>query len=289
TLSPLDMYPKILDFQPVTMATFTMTLARPCICPMIVSKGNDQVAMSSKYETREDIAVTRNYGNLLVEMVAIVPDGVVCFFTSYIYMESIVAAWYEQGIIDQIQKHKLLFIETQDAAETSLALLNYQKACENGRGAVLLSVARGKVSEGIDFDHHYGRAVIMFGVPYVYTQSRILKARLEYLRDQYQIRENDFLTFDAMRHAAQCVGRALRGKTDYGIMIFADKFLIREIVWPADHKNLPKAGIDEHQIPVFFRGSDGGSIGLTMVLKSLILVVVLISLSSQVFFSRCGL
>ncbi|KAK0040989.1 TFIIH basal transcription factor complex helicase XPD subunit, partial [Biomphalaria pfeifferi] len=55
TLSPLDMYPKILDFQPVTMATFTMTLARPCICPMIVSKGNDQVAMSSKYETREDI------------------------------------------------------------------------------------------------------------------------------------------------------------------------------------------------------------------------------------------
>jgi DNA excision repair protein ERCC-2 len=46
---------------------------------------------------------------------------------------------------------------------------------------------------------------------------------LEYLRDNFHIRENDFLTFDAMRHAAQCVGRALRGKTDYGIMVFADK------------------------------------------------------------------
>lgn len=241
TLSPLDMYPKILDFQPVTMATFTMTLARTCLCPMIVSKGNDQVAMSSKFETREDIAVTRNYGNLLVDMVTVVPDGVVCFFTSYIYMETIVAAWYEQGIIDQILKHKLLFIETQDAAETSLALLNYQKACENGRGAVLLSVARGKVSEGIDFDHHYGRAVIMFGVPYVYTQSRILKARLEYLRDQYQIRENDFLTFDAMRHAAQCVGRALRGKTDYGIMVFADKRFAR-----ADKRGKIPRWIQEH-------------------------------------------
>lgn len=32
-----------------------------------------------------------------------------------------------QGIIDQIQKLKLLFIETQDAAETTLALLNFQK------------------------------------------------------------------------------------------------------------------------------------------------------------------
>lgn len=223
TLSPLEMYPKILDYRPVTMATFSMTLARPCILPVIVSKGNDQVAMTSKFETREDIAVIRNYGNLLVEMAQVVPDGIVGFFTSYSYMEAIIAAWYETGIIDNLQKCKLLFIETQDAAETSLALYNFQRACENGRGAVLLSVARGKVSEGIDFDHHLGRAVIMFGMPYVYTQSRILRARLEYLRENFQIRENDFLTFDAMRHAAQCVGRALRGKTDYGIMLFADK------------------------------------------------------------------
>ena len=26
-----------------------------------------------------------------------------------------------------------------------------------------------------------------------------------------------------MRNAAQCVGRVLRGKTDWGLMIFADK------------------------------------------------------------------
>ena len=38
TLSPLDMYPKMLDFHPVIMASFTMTLARQCILPMIVAK-----------------------------------------------------------------------------------------------------------------------------------------------------------------------------------------------------------------------------------------------------------
>ncbi len=177
TLSPLDMYPRILDFHPVIMSSFTMTLARQCILPMIVARGNDQVALTSKFEARDDTAVIRNYGNLLLETVSIVPDGVVCFFTSYLYMETVVATWYDQGVIDDIQKHKLLFIETQDAAETSLALLNYIKACENGRGAVLLAVARGKVSEGVDFDHHLGRAVLMFGIPYVYTQSKILKVR----------------------------------------------------------------------------------------------------------------
>ena len=228
TLSPMDMYPKILDFEPIVMSSFTMTLARPCLLPMIVTKGNDQVAISSKFESRDDTAVIRNYGQLLVETSKIVPDGVVCFFTSYMYLESVVASWYDQGIIDTLLRYKLLFIETQDSAETSYALMNYVKACDCGRGAVLLAVARGKVSEGVDFDHHLGRAVLMFGIPYVYTQSRILKARLEYLRDQFQIKENDFLTFDALRHAAQCVGRAIRGKTDYGLMIFADKRFARQ-------------------------------------------------------------
>ncbi|VEN48606.1 unnamed protein product [Callosobruchus maculatus] len=241
TLSPLDMYPKILNFHPVIMSSLTMTLARPCLLPMIVSKGNDQVAISSKFETRDDNAVIRNYGQLLVEMAANVPDGIVCFFTSYMYLESVVASWYDQGVIDNLQKYKLLFIETQDSAETSFALMYYMKACEAGRGAVLLSVARGKVSEGVDFDHHLGRAVFMFGIPYVYTQSSILKARLDYLRDQFQIRENDFLTFDAMRHAAQCVGRAIRGKTDYGIMIFADKRFSK-----ADKRSKLPKWIQEH-------------------------------------------
>eukprot|EP00049_Salpingoeca_infusionum_P003444 m.66631 g.66631 ORF g.66631 m.66631 type:complete len:176 (+) comp12128_c0_seq4:212-739(+) len=141
---------------------------------------------------------------------------------SYEYLESMVTTWMDQGIMQKIRKKKLVFVETQDIAETEIALQNYQRACENGRGAILLSVARGKVSEGIDFDHHLGRAVLMFGIPYVYTQSRVLKARLEYLAEAFQIKEGAFLTFDAMRHAAQCVGRAIRGKSDYGIMCFAD-------------------------------------------------------------------
>lgn len=49
---------------------------------------------SSLYPTL--VAVIRNYGNLLLEMSAVVPDGIVAFFTSYQYMESTVASWYEQ-------------------------------------------------------------------------------------------------------------------------------------------------------------------------------------------------
>jgi DNA excision repair protein ERCC-2 len=71
---------------------------------------------------------------------------------------------------------KLVFIETADVVETTLALDNFRRACDCGRGAVFFSVARGKVAEGIDFDRHYGRCVVMFGVPYQYTLSRILRS-----------------------------------------------------------------------------------------------------------------
>jgi DNA excision repair protein ERCC-2 len=129
----------------------------------------------------------------------------------------------------------------------------------------------------------------MIGVPYQYTLSKVLRARLDYLRETFQIKESDYLAFDAIRQvcaplddkpssvlfdacyaadhrmtcmlllecrsaclvqetqmvacrhcnvvwcgvayravlvvlqAAQCVGRVIRSKADYGLMVFADK------------------------------------------------------------------
>ncbi|TYI13782.1 hypothetical protein ES332_A08G081400v1 [Gossypium tomentosum] len=212
TLSPIDLYPRLLNFHPVVSRSFTMSLTRDCICPMVLTRGSDQLPVSTKFDMRSDPGVVRNYGKLLLEMVSVVPDGIVCFFVSYSYMDGIINTWNDSGIL-----------KTQDVVETTLALDNYRRACDSGRGAVFFSVARGKVAEGIDFDRHYGRLVIMIGVPFQYTLSKILLARLEYLRDTFQIKEGDFLTFDALRQAAQCVGRVIRSKADYGMMIFADK------------------------------------------------------------------
>ena len=44
-----------------------------------------------------------------------------------------------------IMQHKLVFIETQDVVETTLALDNYRKACDCGRGAIFFSVARYRI------------------------------------------------------------------------------------------------------------------------------------------------
>lgn len=159
TLSPLDLYPKILDFVPVVARSLEMSLVagREGVCPLVLTKGADQMPVSSSFELRSDPGVVRNYGKLLVDLAAVVPDGIVCFFVSYLYMDMVVSQWHAMGILQEVMRSKLVFIETQDVVETTLALDNYRRACDHGRGAVFFSVARGKVAEGIDFDRHYGR------------------------------------------------------------------------------------------------------------------------------------
>ena len=192
--------------------------------------------MTSKFDFRYDIQNIQNYGKLLFELCQHVPDGVICFFPSYAYLEEVVIQWETLGLITQIQKFKLLFVETKDVVETTLALESYKKSCDCGRGAVFLSIARGKVAEGIDFDRHYGRCVVMFGIPYQYSLSSVLQARLSYIEEKFKINRNEFLTFDAIRQVAQCAGRVIRSKTDYGLIIFADIRYNRADKW----KKLPQ-------------------------------------------------
>lgn len=210
TLSPLDLYPRLLAFTPVVSQSFTMSMPpnrAACICPLIVSRGDDQMEISTKFEIRDNEDVFRNYGLLLINMAAAVPDGMVVFFPSYVhgallwsrvakararsllehffnrettiafvlclvlcrylYLEQTICRWQEDGVLERVLKHKLLFIETKDVVETTLALDNFRRACDSGRGAIFFSVARGKVAEGINFEKHYGRAIIMIGIPCV--------------------------------------------------------------------------------------------------------------------------
>ena len=236
TLSPLDMYSNMLGFTPRVSTSLNMTFVRHCAYPLIVSRGSNQqalsshsessVALSTSYRTRvssENSDVVKNYGNFLLELCQVVPDGIVCFFTSYRYMEEVVSTWESTGILAELTREKLVFVETKSISETETAMANYRRSCDIGRGGLFMSIARGKVAEGVDFDGHYGRAVVVFGVPYLPPDDQALEARLSWLEEFKDIKMDKYRTFDAMRQTSQCLGRVLRNKKDYGLMVLADK------------------------------------------------------------------
>ena len=119
TLSPIGDYAKILNFLPVVKQQLPMSTFRDCILPLVVTRGADQMPISSKFELRMEDNVIRNYGQLLIEVCTNVPDGVCAFFTSYSYMEAVLAKWAEWRILDSIMEHKLVFLETKDVLDTT--------------------------------------------------------------------------------------------------------------------------------------------------------------------------
>ncbi|KDP21471.1 hypothetical protein JCGZ_21942 [Jatropha curcas] len=107
-------------------------------------------------------SVASNYGKPLMELVSVVPDGIVCFFVSYSYMDGIINNYKETGILKEIMQHKVVFIETQDVVEATCSWLTIAGLVIVGEVQFFFAVARylyiaGKVAEGIDFDRHDGR------------------------------------------------------------------------------------------------------------------------------------
>ena len=83
----------MLQFDTVVQQSYSMSLARQAFLPLIITRGSDQVAISSKFEVRNDPSVVRNYGQILIEFSKITPDGLLCFFPSYLYLETITSTW----------------------------------------------------------------------------------------------------------------------------------------------------------------------------------------------------
>lgn len=69
-----------------------------------MTRGADQMPVSTKFDMRDDPNVVRNYGRMLVELASVIPDGIVAFFVSYSYMDTIVSKWDQMGVLQVCQQ-----------------------------------------------------------------------------------------------------------------------------------------------------------------------------------------
>lgn len=107
--------------------------------------------------------------------------------------------------------------------ENSIKLAEYRSACDLGRGAAFFSVARGKIAEGVEFEQHYGRCVAIFGFPTLNLKDDLVLERCKVLEEKFKINRKDFIEFDAIRQSAACLGRVVKSREDYGLMIMCDE------------------------------------------------------------------
>ncbi|KAI7986223.1 hypothetical protein LOK49_LG14G01877 [Camellia lanceoleosa] len=98
-------------------------------------------------------------------------------------------------------------------------------------GAVFFAVCRGKVSEGLDFADHAGRAVVITGMPFAMRTDPKVRLKREYLDQHTRSQQmgckvltgEEWYSQEALRAVNQAVGRVIRHRHDYGAIIFCDE------------------------------------------------------------------
>ncbi|XP_046980334.1 uncharacterized protein LOC124545453 [Schistocerca americana] len=186
-----------------------------------VSKGPRGNLLSSEYKHARNLNYQDDLGELLLGICQIVPQGVLCFFSSYRFMELITTRWQQTGLWEKISQYKRVFLEPRTSAELEPVITEYYEC--TAAGALMMAVMRGKISEGFDFADGRARAVVVVGIPYpsVKDPQVTLKQKYNNLHPQLQ-NGRQWYTTQAYRALNQALGRCIRHIGDWGAMILAD-------------------------------------------------------------------
>lgn len=147
------------------------------------------------------------------------------FFTSFAYMEFVVAEWTKKYILHRLRAVKPVYIETrgQDVSNGESMWTQYSAAAtESERGACLFSVMGGKLSEGINFSDDLARCVVVIGMPYPDAKDPILQQKLKYAEDSEAGRGKHLYEAMCMKCVNQSIGRSIRHANDFACVVLLD-------------------------------------------------------------------
>ena len=149
----------------------------------------------------------------------------VVFLPSYAYEASLVERWKSTGLWKKLKIGKSMHREPKNSQGIESALQAYARDASTGRGALLLSVIGGKLSEGINFNNELARCVVVVGLPYPDITDPELKEKMTAM-DQTSTKSitgQDYYHNLCMRAVNQSVGRAIRHANDYATILLLDR------------------------------------------------------------------
>ena len=195
-------------------------------------------------------------GYTISSLCRVIPDGVVAFFPSYDYLNHVLSTWKKKPdrnetttIFDLIHQTKPILYGGTGETENILQEYTTTITQGKGKGALLLSVVGGKLSEGINFSDKLGRAVLIIGLPFPNINTAVWQSKIRYIEDKTctttkseESNNNNnnnnnkkaaaaaakeagrsFYENACMRAVNQSIGRAIRHRNDYAAIVMIDK------------------------------------------------------------------
>ena len=206
------------------------------ISPLVITTGPSNIELDFSYQNRTP-KMLEELSRIFVNLVNIIPKGIVVFFPSYAFLSTCLAAWRDNGTLDQISCKKVIFQEPRGSGVEEV-LSAYTRAVALGTdGAVIFGVVGGKLSEGMNFSDDLARAVIMVGLPYPNIESPELKEKMCYIDSQSagghtcaHKPSQEYYENLCMKAVNQSIGRSIRHVGDYSCVLLLDRRYAREQV-----------------------------------------------------------
>ena len=169
---------------------------------------------------------------VVLQCVKDTPGGVLVFFPSKKTLRAFADRWTRDKTLLKLKAllphANALIIDDADEAEESRA--NVERYCtfasrastNGGPTAIMLTVLRGRSSEGADFKDGMARAVIILGLPLPPCKDPFVLAKKAYNDRLAPGSGERWYYSEAVRCAAQAVGRVIRHAGDYGCAVLLD-------------------------------------------------------------------
>ena len=185
-------------------------------------KNNTKNNYSFLYKNRKELEQIKSLGNEILNLAKSVKiGGILFFFQSYEYLKFCHKKWLDEKIIGKFELIKNTIFDLKHLKDKNEELIKEGKESNN---LLLFTVYRGKNSEGINFPDDEARMVICIGIPYPNLSDIKVKLKKDFLDEKFKKEKKGYRGWQWSREEAmvavnQSLGRLIRNKDDFGIMI----------------------------------------------------------------------
>ncbi|XP_055853974.1 ATP-dependent DNA helicase DDX11 [Episyrphus balteatus] len=249
----------------VHLKFYDHVVSEDAVAPFVIQKGPTGKRFLFNFAERRKPGLLSELGMTLRNVCNVIPAGIVCFFSSYDYMDLVYEHFVKEKFIEQISQKKHIFREPRGTGGQSVEKLLSDYACAiknpDRNGALLFSVVGGKLSEGLNFADDLGRCVIVVGMPYPNKNSPELQEKMKYLDVTLKNGAGaEYYENLCMKSVNQCIGRSVRHINDYASVLLIDERYASEKVrkklpqWISRNLKIPAAfGVVQGATAKFFR------------------------------------
>lgn len=179
--------------------------------------GPSGIPFDFSFANRNSSPMIQELGQTILNMINITPDGIVCFFPSYAYMNQVIDEWTKSSVLATMKAKRNVIVESSTLTSVDVLIESYREAVLRlgSKGGILFGVMGGRLSEGINFSDRLARLVIAIGMPFPNLHDPEMAERIShYIRKKEganptlnkEQKKSDFLENICMRSVNQTLG-----------------------------------------------------------------------------------